>query len=71
MPYDGDRSDDKPVLPTGWRGSTALNSTIKSYEDLAYRIKAQLGFPVTELEASDEQIAIFIDEVGVVVPIPS
>ena len=62
MPYDGNRSDNKPVLPEGWRGSTALNSTIKSYEDLAYRVKAQLGFPVTDLEVSDEQVAIFIDE---------
>ncbi len=62
MPYDGDRSDNKKVLPDGWRGSTALNSTIKSYEDLAYRVKTQLGFPVVELEISDEQVAIFIDE---------
>lgn len=62
MPYDGSRSDDKDVLPTGWRGSTALNSTIKSYEDLAYRVKAQLGYPILDLECSDEQIAIFIDE---------
>lgn len=62
MPYDGDRSDDKAVVPTGWRGSTNLNSTIKSYEDLAYRVKAQLGFPVTDLEVTDEQIAIYVDE---------
>lgn len=62
MPYDGDIDDNKPVLPAGWRGSTNLNSTIKSYEDLAYRIKIQLGFPVTDVEISDQQIAIFIDE---------
>lgn len=62
MQYDGNNSDSKPVLPDGWRGSTNLNSTIKSYEDLAYRVKVQLGYPVTDVEVSDEQIAIFIDE---------
>lgn len=62
MPYDGNRSDDKPVLPESWRGSTNLNSTIKSYEDLAYRVKVQLGYPVTDVEVSDQQMAIFIDE---------
>lgn len=51
-----------PVLPTGWRGSTALNSKITSYADLAERIKLQLGFPVTDLELTDQQIASFIDE---------
>lgn len=62
MPYDLNKDENKPVLPDGWRGSTHLNSTIKSYEDVAYRVKAQLGFPVSTLEVSDEQIAIFIDE---------
>lgn len=62
MPYDGSKSDNKPVLPQNWRGSTHLNSTIKSYEDLAYRIKIQFGYPVNDLEVTDEQIAIFIDE---------
>lgn len=50
------------VLPTGWRGSTFLNSSITSYSDLAYRIKTKLGYPRINIEISDEQLAAFIDE---------
>lgn len=50
------------VLPSGWQGSTALNSKIVSYEKLAERVKMQLGFPIIDLEVTDMQIASFIDE---------
>lgn len=50
------------VLPTSWRGSTHLNSTIQTYSDVANRIKAKLGAPRTTIETTDEQMCMFIDE---------
>lgn len=52
----------KPVLPPNWKGSTALNSKIESYEDLANRVRNLLGGPQIEVELTDGQIAVFIDE---------
>lgn len=53
---------DNNVLPANWRGSTHLNSAIKTYSDAANRIKAKLGAPRTTIEVADEQICMFIDE---------
>lgn len=50
------------VLPQTWRGSTHLNSAIKTYSDAANRIKAKLGAPRITIELSDEQMCMFIDE---------
>jgi hypothetical protein len=50
------------VLPEGWRGSTDLNSSIQTYADLAYRVKAYFGYPTTGVEITDEQMALFIDK---------
>ena len=51
-----------PTIPTGWTGSTYLNSVIKSYDDVAYRVKVQLGFPKVDVEIADEQMASFINQ---------
>jgi hypothetical protein len=50
------------VLPDNWSGSTYRNSSIKSYEDLANRIKIRLGAPLSKINATDEAIANNIDE---------
>lgn len=48
-------------LPSGYTGSTYLNSRITSYADLALRIKKALGYPRVEVEVADSQLADFID----------
>lgn len=50
------------VLPDDWSGSTYRNSSIKSYADLAKRIKIRLGEPLSRVNVSDEAIANNIDE---------
>ena len=49
------------VLPTGYHGSTYLNSKIESYANLALRIKKALGYPAVTVEVTDSQLADFID----------
>lgn len=51
-----------PVIPTGWSGSTYLNSAMQTYSDVAFRIKSNLGYPAVAVEATDSQIATFIDQ---------
>lgn len=53
---------DSSVVPNGWRGSTYHNSSIQTYDDLAYRIKTRLGSPALQLGITDEQIATYIDD---------
>lgn len=43
-------------------GSTNLNSRITTFSALIERIKMRLGWPVTNIEMCDDQIADFIDE---------
>lgn len=50
------------VLPDGWRGSTYRNPTVRTYEDLANRIKVRLGYPYSQVNVTDEAIANAIDE---------
>ncbi len=50
------------VLPANWAGSTHLNSSIRTYHDAANRIKAKLGAPRINVEVTDEQICMFLDE---------
>ena len=44
------------VLPPNYKGGTALNPQIVTYEDLSARIQRQLGAPMINLELVDEQI---------------
>jgi hypothetical protein len=44
------------VLPANYRGGTALNPQITTYDTLAARVKRQLGFPLVNIEISDEQM---------------
>ncbi len=44
------------VIPEGFGGSTHLNSYIRTYDDLADRIKIQLGAPRVNIDACDGQI---------------
>ena len=50
------------VVPENWKASTYLNSTIKSYADLAYRVKTHFGYPIAVIELTDEMIANHIDD---------
>lgn len=49
------------VLPNSLHGSTTFNHKITSYELLAQRIKRMLGYPLVQIEISDEQIYEIID----------
>lgn len=44
------------VLPPNYKGGTALNPQIVTYENLSERIQRQLGAPLINLELTDEQI---------------
>ncbi len=52
----------KPIVPESWTASTNLNSSIKTFEDLAHRIKVRLGYPDLDVNVSDEAIASNINE---------
>lgn len=49
------------IVPDGF-GATYLNPQIQTYADLVFYVKSLLGSPVTPLEITDAQWAIFIDE---------
>ena len=51
-----------PVVPDGWTASTYLNPYVKTYADLAHRIKVKLGYPDIDITVSDEAIAVNINE---------
>ena len=47
------------VLPSvikNFRGGTSLNTSVSCYEDLALRVKHQLGYPLVNIEIADEAI---------------
>ena len=47
------------VLPSvikNFRGGTSLNTSVSCYEDVALRIKHQLGYPLVNIEIADEAI---------------
>jgi hypothetical protein len=54
--------DSTPVIPEGWTASTNLNSSIRTYADVAHRVKIRLGYPSNDINASDEAIANHINE---------
>lgn len=49
-----------PVVPSGY-GSTTLNTKITSYDTLVERVFYQLGAPLVNIEAANEQIYGLID----------
>jgi len=49
------------VLPNNFHGSLTFNSTIKSYDALAQRIRRTLGEPMVQVELSSEQMYELID----------
>lgn len=49
------------VLPEGWDGSTYLTNSIVSYDTLAQRVLAELGHPYIDVDITDAQMAMFID----------
>jgi len=49
-----------PIIPDGFIGGTNLTPTITSYETLALNIKYQLGYPLINIEISDQQMYQFI-----------
>jgi hypothetical protein len=44
------------VVPSGWEGSTTLNSSVKTYDDLTKRVKMQFGWPTVDVELCDQVI---------------
>ena len=54
--------DSTPIIPEGWTTSTYLNSSIKSYSDVAHRVKVRLGYPTNDVDVTDEAIANNINE---------
>jgi len=52
------------VVPDSWTAATNLNSDIRTYADLAQRVKVRLGFPDFDVTSiiSDEAIASNINE---------
>ena len=50
------------VILENFTGGTQLNPTVKTYESLITRIKHHLGYPLVQVEVSDEQIVDFINE---------
>src|SRR4051812_8030215 len=53
-----------PILPlvSGFHSGTNLNSPIKSYVDLAKRVKRLLGWPTVNIEVCDENIYEYINQ---------
>jgi hypothetical protein len=49
------------VLPNLAHGSTTFNNRITSYDLLSLRIKRMLGYPLIQIEISDEQVYEIID----------
>lgn len=41
------------IVPSGWTGSTTLNSVIRTFDDLTTRIKMQFGYPTVDVEVCD------------------
>lgn len=52
----------QPIVPDCWTASTNLNPSIKTYSDLAHRVKVRLGYPTIDVNVSDESIANSINE---------
>lgn len=52
----------EPVVPQNRRASTYRNSSIKTFADVANRIKIRIGAPFAPVTVTDEAIANFIDE---------
>jgi len=50
------------VVPSNYVGSTQLNPYITTYEKLITRVKHTMGYPLVDIEVSDEQIINFINE---------
>lgn len=50
-----------PVIPNSFHGSVTFNSKIKSYDQLAQRIRRSLGEPLIDIEISSEQMYEMID----------
>ena len=50
------------LVPSTFTGSTQLNPSITTYEGLIKRIKHMFGYPLVEVEVSDEQLIDFINE---------
>jgi len=48
--------DSGNIVPSGWSGSTTLNSVVHTYTDLASRIKMQFGWPSVDVELCDSVI---------------
>jgi len=44
------------IVPSGWQGSTTLNSAVRTYEDLTKRVKMQFGWPTVDVEVCDQVI---------------
>jgi len=44
------------IIPEGWEGGTTLNSAVRTYTDLASRIKMQFGWPSVDVELCDAVI---------------
>jgi len=51
-----------PIVPEGWEASTYLSPYIRTYDDMAHRIKVRLGYPDLNITVSDEAIATNINE---------
>jgi hypothetical protein len=49
------------VLPNSFHGSTTFASKVTSYDLLSERVKRALGYPLVEVEISDEQMYTNID----------
>lgn len=50
------------IVLENFSGGTQLNPTVKDYNSLIQRIKHHLGYPLVQIEVSDEQIVDFINE---------
>lgn len=50
------------IVPSNYVGATQLNPSVTTYDGLIKRIKHTLGYPLVEIEVSDEQIIDFINE---------
>jgi len=44
------------IVPSGWEGSTTLNSVVKTYDDLTKRVKMQFGWPTVDVELCDQVV---------------
>jgi len=50
------------IVPANYRGSTQLNPSVTTYEGVITRIKHTLGYPLVQIEVSDDQMVNFINE---------